>query len=88
MPIGPKNIYTPRKNIGHYKAPGGTYTSKQETILKKATKVTDGIITSGAKRAETTLFYETVYHPTVEYTISQYFLTEKQLDHTELKILL
>ena len=44
IPIGPKNVYMPHKNLGHYKAPGGNYTTQQATILKKATTVTAGII--------------------------------------------
>lgn len=36
IPISPKNVYAPRKNLGHYKAPGGNYLSQKEAILKKA----------------------------------------------------
>eukprot|EP00534_Pseudo-nitzschia_fraudulenta_P012609 CAMPEP_0201215518 /NCGR_PEP_ID=MMETSP0851-20130426/189009_1 /ASSEMBLY_ACC=CAM_ASM_000631 /TAXON_ID=183588 /ORGANISM="Pseudo-nitzschia fraudulenta, Strain WWA7" /LENGTH=210 /DNA_ID=CAMNT_0047504991 /DNA_START=917 /DNA_END=1547 /DNA_ORIENTATION=- len=36
IPISPNNVYTPCKNLGHYKAPGGNYLSQKEAILKKA----------------------------------------------------
>ena len=83
IPIRPKNIFTPRKNLGHHKAPGGNYRSQQEIILEKAAQVTDGIIKSGASRTDATLLYETVYRPSVEYTIPQSFMTPSQLRQIE-----
>ena len=66
IPIDPKIVYTPRKNLGHNKAPGGNYLSQKEEILAKAATVMDGIIMSGASRKEAGRLYETVYRPTVE----------------------
>ena len=83
----PKNVYTRRKNLGHYKAPDGNYVSQKEEILKKPAMVTDDIITSGASRTEATLLYETVYCPTVEYTLPQSFLTPSQLHQIKQKTL-
>jgi len=87
IPISPKNVYAPRKNLGHYKAPGGNYLSQKEAILAKAAKVADGIIKSGASQTEATLLYETVYRLTVEYTLPQSFLTPSQLHQIEQKTL-
>ena len=36
IPIRPKNVFTPRKNLGHHKALGGNYISQKEAILTKA----------------------------------------------------
>ena len=37
--VSAKNIYQARKNLGHYKAPAGEYTTQIEAIKKKATNI-------------------------------------------------
>ena len=85
IPIQQKNIYTPRKNLGHFKSQAGKYKAQYEVILNKAKGVVDGIISSGATRSEVCLFYDSVYCPTIEYTLPQSFLSPKQLSDIEEK---
>ena len=68
-----KNIYTPRKNLGHYKAPAGIYRAQFEAILEKATMLNEAIDRSGATRKETRMFYDTVWRQAIEYTLAQSF---------------
>ena len=85
IPITQKNIYIPRKNLGHLKSPAGTYKGQYNIILEKTTGVVDGIISSGATRSEARLFYDSVYRPTVEYMLPQSFLSPKRLSNIETK---
>ena len=48
IPICQKNIFTPRKNLGHLKSPAGTYQAQFNGILAKATGIVDGIVSSGS----------------------------------------
>ena len=66
IPIQQKNIFTPRKNLGHFKSPAGTYKAQYKVILDKAQGVVDGIISSGATSGKAQLFYGPVYCPTVK----------------------
>ena len=81
------NTYTPRKNLGHFKSPAGSYNAQYEAILKKAKGVFDGIISSGATRSEAWLFYDSVYRLEVEYALPQSFFRQKQLSNIEKKTL-
>ena len=56
IPIRQKNIYTPRKNLGHLKSPAGSYKAQFTDILAKATGIVNGIVSSGATRSEARLF--------------------------------
>ena len=73
-----KNIYTPRKNLGHHKAPAGIYRAQFEAIIEKATSLNEAIDRSGATRKETRMFYDTVWRQAIEYTLAQSFLSEKK----------
>ena len=70
-----KNIYTPRKNLGHHKAPAGIYRAQFEAILEKATSLYKAIDRSGSTRKETRMFYNTVWRQAIEYTLAQSFLS-------------
>ena len=80
-------MYKPRKNLRHFKPPAGTYHAQYDVILNKAKGVVDGIVSSGATHSKAQLFYDSVYCPTVEYTLPQYFLSQKQLSDTKKKTL-
>ena len=69
-----KNIYTPRKNLGHYKAPAEVYRAQFKEIIEKATSLNEAIDRSRATGKEARIFYETVLRQAIEYTLSQLFL--------------
>ena len=81
--IKAKNTFTPRKNLGHYKAPEGNSNTEYEERRKKAKEITKSIIACGCNRTENRMLYNTVWRPVVEYTLPQSFLSEKQLKQIE-----
>ena len=81
-----KNIYTPRRNLGHLKAPAGIYRAQFEAIIEKATSLNEAIDRSGSTRKETRMFYDTVWRQAIEYTLAQSFLSEKQIEAIEKKL--
>ena len=87
IPIQQKNIYTPRKNLGHFKSPADTYQAQYNVILNKGKGVVDGIVSSEATRSEAQLLHDSAYRPTVKYTLPQSFLSQKQLSDIEKKTL-
>ena len=87
VPIKEKNIYTPRKNLGHYKAPAGQYKVQTDKILEKARQLADAIAKCDIQRSDAKLLYDSVFRPAVEYPIPQSFLSRKQLQHIERKSL-
>lgn len=82
-----KNIFKPRRNLGHYKSPAGTYTTQYETILNKATTISRNIAQCPIGREEAKLLYDSVYRPAIEYTIGQSFLSHAQHKTIESKSL-
>ena len=50
--IDAKNIYQPRKNLGHFQSPVGTYKTQTEEIFKKVVEINKSITKSGASRNE------------------------------------
>ena len=84
--IEARNIFQPRKNLGHYKSPSGTYKTQTDAILKKAVEINDAIAKFGATRNEARMFYDSVWRPAIEYTLSQSFLSDTQLQKVETKL--
>ena len=87
IPIREKNIFTPRKNLGHYKAPASRYIVQTAKILEKAHALSDAIAKCDISRTEAKLLYDSVFRPAVEYPIPQSFLSRKQLTTIEQKTL-
>ena len=85
IPVTPKNVFKPRKNLGHFKAPAGTSVTQHDEIMKKARSISNAIMRTGVTRDKTRMLYELVYRPAIEYTIPQSFLTKKQLSDIEKK---
>ena len=50
IPVKPKNIFKPRKNLGHYKAPAGTSTTQYDKIMKKAKSISNTLVRTGVTR--------------------------------------
>ena len=67
--IKQKNIFQARKNLGHYKAPSCTYKRQTEAILQLADKIIDATGKCGASRTMTKIFFDTVYLPSIRYTL-------------------
>lgn len=84
--IETQNIFQPRKNLGHYKFPSGTYKTQTDTILKKAMEINNAIAKSGANQNEARIFYDSLWRPAIEYTLSQSFLSDTQLQKIETKL--
>ena len=87
IPITEKNIFTPRKNLGHYKSPAGTTHTQTNKILARATELSNTISACCVTRAEAKTLYQAVYRPAIEYAIPQSFMSEKQLKLIERKTL-
>ena len=58
--IEEKNIYTPRKNLGHYKSPSGNYKIQAAKILEKATKISQATAKCSITRPEAQMLYQSV----------------------------
>ena len=42
--INSKNIFTPRKNLGHYKAPDGNKKTQEDEVQNKSVRLTNDIV--------------------------------------------
>ena len=71
------------KTLGHYKATAETNRTRHEKILVKAEDLVNALTRSSASRTDAMRFYTTIYRPAVEYTLTQSFLTGKQLHRIE-----
>ena len=81
--IGGKNIYQTRTNLGHDKSPGSNGITHYKRVLKKGLGIAEAIVKCGGTRDESRMYYDTVWRPAVEYTLSQSFLSDKQLKAIE-----
>ena len=68
--IQAKTIFQAR-NLGHHKAPTGTYKAQTEVITQKAKLILDAIIRTKPTRTETKMLYDSVFRPATEYTLAQ-----------------
>jgi hypothetical protein len=78
-----KSIYQPRLNLGYLKAPVRTGIKHFKKVLTNATGIADAVVKCGRTREESRMYYDTVWHPAVDYTLSQSFLSERQLKKIE-----
>lgn len=85
--IKAKSVFTPRKNLGHFKAPGGDCSTQTSQLKKKALQLTNDIIKYKCSRSENRMLYNTVWKPSTEHVLPQSFLTQAQLDSIEKKTL-
>ena len=79
--IKSNNIFTPHKNLGHYKAPDDNQTIQFEVIKNNAVKLTNDIVRCSCTRPEAKMLYESVWRKSLAVTLSQLFLNLKQLDN-------
>ena len=79
IPVTAKNIFQPRKNLGHIKGPAGTYKTQADAILAKAQSISQAIAQCPVSREAAYVLYQSVYRPAVEYTLGQSFLNAAQL---------
>ena len=85
--INSKNIFTPRKNLGHLKAPDGNQKTQVEAIRSNAVKLSHDIVRCKCTRSEAKMVYGSVWRKSVEYPLSQSFIPSKDLDDIEKKSL-
>ena len=85
--INSKNIFTPRKNLGHLKAPDGNQQTQVEAIRNNAVKLSHDIVRCKCTRSEAKMVYSSVWRKSVEYPLSQLFIPSKDLDDIEKKSL-
>ena len=83
--ITENSIYQPTKSLGHWKAPAGKRTVQYEEILNKAIKIASNIGRCPVSRESARALYETVFRPSIEYTIPQTFLTPTQMQTIQSK---
>ena len=79
IPVRPKNIYQPRRNLGHFKSPAGKFNTQAKVILQKAQSISKAISQSPVSQEAAFVLYHTVYRPAVEYVLGQSFMTTSQL---------
>ena len=77
--IEPKNIYQPWKYLGHFKSPSEMFKMQTDENLKKAMEINVAITKCGATFNEAQIFRNLVWHPALEYTLAQLFLSDTQL---------
>jgi hypothetical protein len=70
-----KSIYQPRLNLGHLKAPARNGIKHFNKVLTNATGIADTVVKCGGTREESRMYFDTVWRPAVEYTLSQSFLS-------------
>ena len=85
--IQSKNIFTPRKNLGHYKVLGGNQITQFDKIRNQTVKLTNDIVRCNCTQSEAKMLYESAWRKSVEYTLSQLFLNSKQLENISKKAL-
>ena len=83
IPVKPKNIFQPQKNLGHFKSPAGKYQIQTTKIINKAQSILQAISQSPVSRESARTLYHTVYRPAVEYVLGQSFLNSAQLKTIE-----
>ena len=55
--INSKNIFTPRKNLGHYNAPDGNQKTQVDVVRNNAVKLTNDIVQCSCTRSEAKMLY-------------------------------
>jgi hypothetical protein len=66
-----------------HKAPASNGIKHFKKVLMNATGIADAVVKCGGTRDESRMYYDTVWRPAVEYTLSQSFLSETQLKKIE-----
>ena len=74
-----KNVFTPRKNLGHYKVPDSNGKTHIAKVREKAQETSKAIHRTHSTRDEFWMMYESVYRPAVEYLLAQSFIPAPQL---------
>ena len=83
--INLKNIFTPRKNLGHYKALQGNQKTQVDVVCNNAVKLSNDIVRCKCTQLEAKMLYSSVWRKLVEYPLAQSFLPSKQLDDIKKK---
>lgn len=83
VPIASKRAFDPHLTLGHLKSPTTQGKSALQNLLRKADRVSLLICTSPITRQGAYLAYQTVYLPTVRYTLPQSYFSRKTLDQAQ-----
>ena len=70
-------------NLGHYTSPAGNRNTQATKLKEKAKTLTDNIIRCNLSRNETRMVFQTVWNPSIRFSLGQSFLSDKQLDSIE-----
>lgn len=71
--------------MGQFKLLSETYKMQIYAILKKSVEINETIEKFGATCNEAKMFYNLVWHPVIEYTLPQLFLSDIQLQKIDTK---
>ena len=72
--------HTAHKTLGHYKEPAGTQTEQYRQLHNKSNDITHFLWSSPVSRAETLMFYNACYLPSICYPLTCSHFTRQQLD--------
>ena len=87
IPIKEKDIFTPRKNLGHYTAWSGNSNTQIKTIMIKVQEISKAIHRIYTTHNEARIMHKVIYIPAVEYTLTKSFISEAKLKVIEQKTL-
>ena len=72
--------HTAHKTLGHYKEPAGTQAEQFRQLYRKSDVITHFLWSSSVSRAETILFYNACYLPSICYPLMCSYFTCQQLE--------
>eukprot|EP00957_Ditylum_brightwellii_P010812 819891-Ditylum_brightwellii.AAC.1 len=78
-----KNLFTPYKTPGHYKAPAGVHTIQKEKLCKISDEYAIKLQTSALTYLENQQYYDSCYPKSVGYVLGQCFFDSKDLEDIE-----
>jgi hypothetical protein len=87
IPIHSKRSFDPHKTLGHQKSPKTSAKVNLKETVQKANNLAFLIALSPISREGAYLAYNTVFIPTVKYTLPQSFFPKKLLEHSQAKSL-
>lgn len=85
--IKAKSIFQSRNNLCHHKSPGGDRSIQASKAEEIALSIVDSMSKCNCTRTEIRMIYNTVFKPSLEYTLGQSFLSKKQLNSIKRKTL-
>lgn len=83
IPITSKRAFETHKTLGHYKSPSTSLRHTIKTVQQTANRIALLIAMSPITRQGALVAYQTVYLPTIKYTLPQSFYPHKLLEQTQ-----